>query len=185
MISVQHSKTMAIIMFSRKSAAAITVLLAAWLFGPDLSAQVPVAVRCENNAESTVGVRVQITEPAGKVRAWEIENLRDTTLSCRITGTGKCVVFVQFKEKDVKAPTFISRKIVITGKEDSIGIKSSINLRDLLVLCGNKYSNRRYCILDIQKHYPEGTGQAASEGYENFAEQTTFWNYSISTRIGD
>ncbi len=145
-------------------------------------AQIPVIIKCENNAKTVAEARIQITNPAGVVKAWDIKDLKNNILECNISGAGEVGVFIQYKEKMIKS-TFIKRTFMVTGEEKGIAIFSSINLKDMTILCGNEYSNRRYCVLDIRKYYPEELEGNLPSECENFSEKTAFWNYSIRNII--
>ncbi|HBN02149.1 MAG TPA: hypothetical protein DD383_06025, partial [Rikenellaceae bacterium] len=91
--------------------------------------------------------------------------------------------FIQFKEKEAKAPTFISKKFIISGEEKNIEVHTSMNLRDMVIPCNTEYSNRRYCILLIKKVYPECPEGQYPKGYENDSERTGFWEYALLSVI--
>lgn len=80
-------------------------------------AQVPVTIKCENNAKTVTDIRVQITFPSGEMKAYDGKNLESEVLEYHIEGTGECKLFIHFKEEGVKAPTFISKKFMISGEE--------------------------------------------------------------------
>ncbi len=139
-------------------------------------------IRCENNSKSAVAVRVQITNPAGEVKAWEVKDLKYKYFDYSVEGSGDVCIFIQYKENNVKSPTFIQKTFAVTGKEKGISILSSINLRDMTILCEEQgYSNRRYCVLDIRKYYPGTLEGKLPDGSENTSEKTTFWNYTLSS----
>ena len=123
--------------------------------GLEAHAQVPITIKCENNAKTTTDIRVQITFPSGETKAYDGKNLESNVLEYQIKGIGECKLFIQFKEKGSKAPNFISKKFTISGEEKNIEVHTSINLRSMVIPCGTEYSNRRYCVLFIKKVYPE------------------------------
>ena len=146
-------------------------------------AQVPISIKCENNAKTVTDIRVQITIPSGETKKYEEKNLESNVLEYQIEGTGECKLFIQFKEKEAKAPTFISKKFIISGEEKNIEVHTSMNLRSMVIPCGTEYSNRRYCVLLIKKVYPECPEGQYPTGYENDSERTGFWEYAIQSVI--
>ncbi len=148
-----------------------------------LEAQVPVMIKCENNAKTVTDIRVQITFPSGEMKVYDGKDLESKVLEYQIEGVGECKLFIHFKEKGVKAPTFISKKFMISGEEKRIDVNTSMNLRSMVIPCGSEYSNRKYCILLIKKIYPECTEGQYPKGYENDSERTGFWEYSLQSII--
>lgn len=165
-------------------AVAILAFLISGVFGC-LWGQVPISLRLENNAKTVVDATVQITSPAGERKVWTMKDLEKKTIEYSVAGKGECTLFVRFKEKGVKAPTFITKKFKVSGEEKQIAVYSSIDLADMTVLCGGEYSNRRQCSLKILKRYPALPDGGYPEGYENAEEKTNFWNYSITSVISD
>lgn len=163
-----------------KTLAIITLLFVSGIFTLG-KAQIPVKIKCENNAKTDVEIRVQITSPDGVIKVWEEKELKDKLLNYSIVGPGEVGVFVQYKENKVKSPTFIKKSFMVTGDEEGIAILTSINLKGMTILCDNEYSNRRYCVLDIRKYYPEKMDGGLPAGCENITERTAIWNYSISS----
>ena len=151
--------------------------------GLEALAQVPISIKCENNAKTVTDIRVQITFPSGEMKAYDGKNLESNVLEYQIEGTGECKLFIQSKEKGSKAPTFISNKFIISGKEKNIEVHTSMNLRSMVIPCGTEYSNRRYCVLFIKKVYPEYPKGQYPKGYENDSEQTGVWEYAIQSVI--
>ncbi len=162
-------------------AAIFTLFLIAWTL--DLHAQVPISIKCENNAKTVTDIRVQITFPSGETKAYDGKDLGSKVLEYQIEGTGECKLFVHFKEKGVKAPTFITKKFLISGEEKSVEVHTSMNLRDMVIPCDTKYSNRKVCILFIKKLYPECPEGQYPKGYENDSERTNLWEYSLQSII--
>ena len=99
-------------------------------------AQVPISIKCENNAKTVTDIRVQITIPSGETKAYDVKNLESTVLEYQIKGAGECKLFIQFKEKEAKAPTFISKKFIISGEEKNIEVHTSMNFRIMVIPCG-------------------------------------------------
>lgn len=149
----------------------------------DSGAQVPVTIRCENNAKTVTDIRLQICPPAGDRIVYEENDLKSKVLEYKIEGVGECKLYVQFKEKGAKAPTFISKKFSISGEENAVEIYTSTNLRNMVIPCDTKYSNRKYCVLFIKKIYPECPEGRYPEGYENDSEKTNFWEYALQSII--
>lgn len=168
----------------KRFAAVILAFLISGVFGC-LWGQVPISLRLENNAKANVEAMVQITAPTGDRKVWKMKDLEKKTIEYSIAGVGECTLFVQFKEKGVKAPTFITRKFKVSGEEKQIAVYSSIDLADMTILCDGEYSNRRQCVLRILKKYPGLPDGRRPEGYENAEEKTNFWNYSITSVISD
>lgn len=168
----------------KKIAAVILAFLISGVFGC-LWGQAPISLRLENNAKASVEATVQITSPTGERKVWKMKDLEKKTIEYSIAGKGECTLFVRFKEKGVKAPTFITRKFKVSGEERQIAVYSSIDLADMTILCDVEYSNRRQCTLKILKKYPELPDGGYPEGYENAEEKTNFWNYSIASVISD
>lgn len=146
-------------------------------------AQVPVTIKCENNAKTVTDIRVQITFPSGEMKAYDGKNLESEVLEYHIEGTGECKLFIHFKEEGVKAPTFISKKFMISGEEKRIDVYTSMNLRSMVIPCNSEYSNRKYCILFIKKIYPECPEGRYPKGYENDSERTNLWEYSLQSIV--
>lgn len=149
----------------------------------EASAQVPITIKCENNAKTVTDIRVHITFPSGEMKEYDGKNLESKALEYQIKGTGECKLFIHFKEKGEKAPTFISKKFTISGEEHTIEIYTSMNLRDMVIPCDSEYSNRKYCILFIKKIYPECPEGQYPKGYENDSERTNLWEYSLQSII--
>jgi len=151
--------------------------------GLETHAQVPISIKCENNAKTATDIRVQITFPSGEMKAYDGKNLESNVLEYQIEGTGECKLFIQFKEKGTKAPTFISKRFIISGEEKNIEVHTSMNLRSMVIPCGTEYSNRRYCVLLIKKVYPAYPEGQYPKGYENDSERTGVWEYAIQSII--
>lgn len=115
-------------------AAIFTLILIAG--GLEVHAQVPISIKCENNAKTATDIRVQITFPSGEMKTYDGKDLESNVLEYQIEGTGECKLFIQFKEKGTKTPTFTSKRFVISGKEKNIEVHTSINLRRMVIPCG-------------------------------------------------
>lgn len=165
-------------------AAAILAFLISGVFGC-LWGQVPISLRLENNAKTIVDATIQITSPSGERKVWKIKDLEKNTIDYTIAGKGECTLFVRFKEKGINAPTFITKKFTVSGEEKQIAVLSSIDLRDMTILCGGEYSNKRHCLLKILKKYSKLPDGLYPEGYENAEEETNIWNYSIISVMSD
>lgn len=164
----------------KRLATAVLAFLISGVFGC-LWGQVPISLRLENNAKTVVDATVQITSPVGERKVWTMKDLEKKTIEYSVAGKGECTLFVRFKEKGVKAPTFITKKFKVSGEEKQVAVYSSIDLADMTVLCVGEYSNRRQCSLKILKKYPALLDGGYPEGYENAEEKTNLWNYSITS----
>lgn len=122
-------------------------------------AQVPVTIKCENNAKTVTDIRVQITFPSGEMKTYDGKNLESEVLEYHL------------------------QKFMISGEEKRIDVYTSMNLRSMVIPCNSEYSNRKYCILFIKKIYPECPEGRYPKGYENDSERTNFWEYSLQSIV--
>lgn len=122
-------------------------------------AQVPVTIKCENNAKTVTDIRVQITFPSGEMKAYDGKNLESEVLEYHL------------------------QKFMISGEEKRIDVYTSMNLRNMVIPCNSEYSNRKYCILFIKKIYPECPEGRYPKGYENDSERTNLWEYSLQSIV--
>lgn len=122
-------------------------------------AQVPVTIKCENNAKTVTDIRVQITFPSGEMKAYDGRIWK------------------------ARFWNIISKKFMISGEEKRIDVYTSTNLRSMVIPCNSEYSNRKYCILFIKKIYPERPEGRYPKGYENDSERTNLWEYSLQSIV--
>lgn len=122
-------------------------------------AQVPVTIKCENNAKTVTDIRVQITFPSGEMKAYDGKNLESEVLEYHL------------------------QKIHDFRRRKRIDVYTSMNLRSMVIPCNSEYSNRKYCILFIKKIYPECPEGRYPKGYENDSERTNLWEYSLQSIV--
>lgn len=122
-------------------------------------AQVPVTIKCENNAKTVTDIRVQITFPSGEMKAYDGKNLESEVLEYHL------------------------QKIHDFRRRKKIDVYTSMNLRGMVIPCNSEDSNRKYCILFIKKIYPECPEGRYPKGYENDSERTNLWEYSLQSIV--
>ena len=122
-------------------------------------AQVPVTIKCENNAKTVTDIRVQITFPSGEKKAYDGKNLESEVLEYHL------------------------QKIHDFRRRKKIDVYTSMNLRGMVIPCNSEDSNRKYCILFIKKIYPECPEGRYPKGYENDSERTNLWEYSLQSIV--